>query len=101
MPLPPVGGRANNKAKVSDFPGYAIRLMSGDTTLAELSSNTPPGPPNSVNTVSLSWDSSRLPEDINAGDPLTIEISPNPSNSPGFLDLDSVRVSSIGQSGKK
>jgi hypothetical protein len=95
-----IGVRVEN-AEAASFPGYTIRLTSDDTTLAQLSSNTPPGPPNSVNAISLSWDSSRLPEGVNPGDPLTIEISPNESNSPGFLDLASIRVSTIGQSEKK
>lgn len=94
-----IGVRAEN-ADTSSFPGYTIRLMSGDATLAELSSSTPPGPASAVHAVGFSWNSSMLPEGIQAGDPLTISISPNLTGSPGFLDLDNIRVSVIEQFGK-
>ena len=81
------------------FFGYTIRLTSGDTILAELSDNTPPGPPNSVTNVAFSWDSSTLPEGVEPGAPLAIEIAPKQSASlePGYLDLDNVRVTVVGE----
>lgn len=80
------------------FLGYTIRLSSGDTILAELSEDTPPGPSNSVSTVGLRWDSSILPEGISPGDPLAIEIAPQriENVNAGYLDLDHVRVTVTG-----
>ena len=89
-----IGVRTND----ATFPGYTIRLSTGDTTLAKLTSNTPPGPANSVNTVGFSWDSSILPDGIHPGDPLVIEIIP--ASDSGYLDLNALRISAIGQSGK-
>ena len=81
------------------FDGYTIRLMSGTTTLARISSNSPPGPFNSVTPVSFAWDSSVMPSGVKSGDPLTLEIAPNgASGSPyGYLDFDDVRVSVLGR----
>lgn len=73
--------------------------ISGDAILAELSDDTPPGPPNSVTKVGFSWDSSTRPESVEPGAPLVIEISPNQvsSKDPGYLDLDNVRVTVIAE----
>lgn len=80
------------------FLGYTIRLSSGDTILAELSEDAPPGPCNSVSTVGLRWDSSTLPKGISPGDPLAIEIAPQRTENvdAGYLDLDHVRVTVTG-----
>ncbi|PQJ29422.1 hypothetical protein BSZ32_13610 [Rubritalea profundi] len=97
-----IGVRAKNAKNPSTFPGYTIRLVSGDTTLAQLTSNTPPGPANSVNTVGFSWDATSLPDGIQPGDPLTIEIIPGKANglTPGYLDLNALRISVLGQDGR-
>ena len=89
-----IGVRTND----ATFPGYNIRLSSGDTTLAKLTSNTRPGPANSVNTVGFSWDSSTLPDGVQPGDPLAIEIIP--ASDSGHLDLNALWISAIDQSGK-
>ena len=67
--------------------------------LAELTDDTPPGPPNNVTTVGFSWDSSTLLEGISPGDPLAIEIAPNQASGekPGYLDIDNVRVTVVGR----
>ena len=83
------------------FDGYTITLLSGDTILARLSSDTPPGPYNSVTTVSFSWDSSQLPDGVSAGDPIAIEIGSNDA-APGrhsYLDFDNLRVSALANPG--
>ena len=95
-----IGVRAKNAKNPANFLGYTIRLNSGDTTLAQLTSNTPPGPANSVNTVGFSWDATTLPDGIHPGEPLSIEIIPNRANGPGYLDLNSLRISVPGQSGR-
>jgi hypothetical protein len=89
-------GKAKENAS---FSGYTIRLVSGDTILAELTDDTPPGPPNSVTTVGFSWDSSTLPEGLAPGAPLAIEIAPNDASGldPGYLDVDNVRVTVVGE----
>ncbi|MBT8038471.1 MAG: FecR domain-containing protein [Verrucomicrobiae bacterium] len=93
-----IGVRAKTAKNPSTFPGYTIRLKSGDITLAQLTSNTPPGPANSVNTVGFSWDATTLPKDVNPGDPLSIEIIPHQTS--GYLDLNALRISTLGQSGR-
>ncbi len=97
-----IGVRAKNAQNPSTFPGYTIRLSSGDTVLAQLTSNTPPGPANSVNTLGFSWDATTLPDDVQPGDPLTIEIIPGKANglTPGYLDLNALRISVLGQAGR-
>ncbi len=94
-----IGVRGESAEQTAVFDGYTIRLSSGDTVLAELADNTPPGPPNSVNTVGFSWDSSTLPEGLAPGAPLALEIAPNQASgeTPGYLDLDNVRVSVVGE----
>ena len=94
-----IGVRDGDTEQPGSFDGYTIRLSSGGTTLAELTSNTPPGPPNSVSPVGFSWDSSTLPTGVKPGDPLTIEIAPNQASGPkpGYLDIDNVRVSVVGE----
>lgn len=89
-----VGVRTESAGQTAVFDGYTIRLSSGATVLAELSDDTAPGPPNSVNSVGLSWSSSVLPEGVAHGDPLALEIMPNQASGPepGYLDLDHVRV---------
>lgn len=74
------------------FAGYHIRLVSGETVLAELASTTPPGPANEISHVGFSWDSSRLPDGIAPGAPLTLVIAPHANATSGYLDLDEVRV---------
>jgi len=93
-----IGVRAKNAKNPTTFPGYTIRLVSGDTVLAQLTSDTPPGPANSVNTVGFSWDATTLPKEVNPGDPLSIEIIPNQTS--GYLDLNALRISALGQAGK-
>jgi hypothetical protein len=92
-----IGVRSGEAVGRKIFDGYTIRLVSGDTVLAELSHDTPPGPPNSVTTVGFSWASSTLPEGVSPGDPLAIEIAPNQASGeePGYLDIDNVRVSVV------
>jgi hypothetical protein len=86
-----IGVRAEHPRHGEVFDGYTIRLMSGGVTLAMLSSNTPPGPYNSVTSVGFSWDSSKLPQGLRPGAPLAIKISPNHASG-GYLDFDNVRV---------
>ncbi|MCH7225434.1 FecR domain-containing protein [Haloferula sp. A504] len=94
-----IGVRDDEAEAKASFLGYTIRLLSGDTILAELSDDTPPGPPNSVTSVGFSWDSSTLPEGLAPGAPLAIEIAPNQASGlePGYLDLDHVRVTVVGE----
>ena len=93
-----IGVRNESADQAATFDGYTIRLRSGDTVLAELADDTPPGPPNSVTNVGFSWNSATLPEGIQTGDPLTIEIMPNQASgaAPGYLDVDNVRISVVG-----
>ena len=51
--------------------------------------------------VSFSWDSSQLPDGVNAGDPFAIEIgSNNAARGPvSYLDFDNVRVSALANPG--
>lgn len=94
-----IGVRDTEARQSATFLGYTIRLVSGDTILAELSEDTPPGQPNSVTSVGFSWDSSTLPEGLAPGTPLAIEIAPNDASGldPGYLDLDNVRVTVVGE----
>ena len=89
-----IGVRSDSATTTASFDGYSVRLTSGDTILATLSNDTPPGPANSVSTVSFSWDST----DTLSNAPLTLEISPNNASgpTPGYLDIDTVRVSVLG-----
>ena len=98
-----IGVRADDAEIKSTFLGYTIRLRSGDTVLAQLASDTPPGPANSVNTVGFSWDATTLPKDVKSGDPINIEIIPNRANgsSPGYLDLNALRISVLGETGRQ
>jgi ferric-dicitrate binding protein FerR (iron transport regulator) len=93
-----IGVRADDAKEKSSFPGYTIRLSSGDTVLAQLTSSTPPGPANSINTVGFSWDATTLPAGIHPGDPLSIEIAPNQTS--GHLDLNALRISVLGKTGR-
>ena len=95
-----IGVRADDTQIKSTFLGYTIRLSSGNTTLAQLTSDTPPGPANSVNTVGFSWDATTLPKDLNPGDPLSIEIIPNRANAPGYLDLNTLRITVLDHAGR-
>tara|TARA_B110000879_G_scaffold172437_1_gene223950 strand:+ start:579 stop:3089 length:2511 start_codon:yes stop_codon:yes gene_type:complete len=97
-----IGVRAKNAKNPSTFLGYTIRMKSGDTVLAQLTSNTPPGPPSSVNTVSFSWDATTLPDGVQPGDSLSIEIIPNRAKdlTPGYLDLNALRISVLDRTGK-
>jgi hypothetical protein len=100
-----IGVRAEDAESRATFMGYTIRLTSGGTVLAELSSDTLPGPPNSVTSVGFSWNSSTLPAGVEHGQPLAIEIAPRlpahpglgPGPSPGYLDVDNVRVTVVGE----
>lgn len=93
-----IGVRSDSATTPASFDGYTIRLTSGETILASLSNDTPPGPANSVSTVSFSWDSS----DTLSNAPLTLEISSNNASgpTPGYLDIDAVRVSVLSQTSK-
>jgi hypothetical protein len=96
-----IGVRADDATVKSTYLGYAIRLKSGDTLLAQITSNTPPGPANSITTVGFSWDATTLPAGIQPGDPLSIEITPNPSTtSGGYLDLNALRISALEKTGR-
>jgi hypothetical protein len=95
-----IGVRADDAKRKSIFLGYTIRLSSGDTVLAQLTSDTPPGPANRVSTVGFSWDASTLPDGVQPGDPLSIEITPNRANGLGYLDLNTLRITVLGQSGR-
>jgi len=94
-----IGVRDEEAKENATFLGYSIRLVSGDTILAELTDDSPPGPPNSVTSVGFSWDSSTLPVGVEPGHPLVIEIAPNQASAPdpGYLDLDNVRVTVVGE----
>ena len=76
------------------FDGCALRFLSGDQVLAEFSVTTPPGAANTVTNTGFSWNSSSLPVGVALGDPIAIEIAPSGTagQSPGYLDLDNVRV---------
>jgi ferric-dicitrate binding protein FerR (iron transport regulator) len=93
-----IGVRSESPQQGEVFDGYTIRLKSGDSTLAQLSSNAPPGPYNSISLVGFSWDSSEMPPVVKPGDPLALEIAPNQASGtkPGYLDFDNVRVSVVG-----
>ena len=93
-----IGVRADDAKEKSSFPGYTISLRSGDTVLAQLTSNTPPGPANSINTVGFSWDATTLPTGVRPGDPLSIEIAPNQTS--GHLDLNALRISVLDHAGR-
>ena len=95
-----IGVRADDAETKSTFLGYTIRLSSGDTVFAKLTSNTPPGPANSVTSVGFSWDATTLPAGVQPGDPLSIEIIPNRVNGPGYLDLNALRITVLGKSGR-
>ena len=95
-----IGVRADDAEIKSTFLGYTIRLSSGDTVLTQLTSDTPPGPANSVNTIGFSWDATSLPDGVQPGDPLSIEIIPNRVNGPGYLDLNALRITVLGKSGR-
>ena len=95
-----IGVRADDAETKSTFLGYTIRLTSGDTVLAQLTSDTPPGPANSVNTVGFSWDATTLPNGVQPGDPLSIEIIPNRANGPGYLDLNALRITVLDHAGR-
>lgn len=92
-----IGVRDDQGESVVAFLGYSIRLKSGSKVLAELTAATPPGPPNSVNAVGFSWDSTFLPEGVALGDPISIEITPNRTSDSeiGYLDVDNIRVSVV------
>jgi hypothetical protein len=94
-----IGVRDDDAKQAAAFLGYTIRLRSGLAVLAELTDDTPPGPPNSVRNVGLSWDSTELPTGITPGAPLVVEIAPNQASGlePGYLDIDHVRVSVVGK----
>ncbi|MGB1129724.1 MAG: FecR domain-containing protein [Haloferula sp.] len=87
-----LGVRHQSAQPPAAFDGYTIRLTSGGTILAELSENQPPGPPNSVNPVGMTWNSANLPDGVAPGAPLDIEILPNHASGAGYLDVDHVRV---------
>lgn len=80
-----------------DFLGYSVRLKAGETVLAELSGEQPPGPPDSVGTVAFSWDSSELPEGVAQGDRLSLEIAPASRFASGYLDIDNIQVTSAAE----
>jgi hypothetical protein len=94
-----IGVRDDEAKDLTTFLGYTIRLVSGDTVLAELSNDTPPGPPNSVTTIGFSWHSATLPAGVSPGAPLAIEIAPKQvsGKDSGYLDLDNVRVTVIAE----
>ena len=94
-----IGVRDSGAQENAAFLGYTIRLSSRGTVLAELTSDTPPGPPNSVTTIGFSWHSATLPAGVPPGAPLAIEIAPNQvsGKDPGYLDLDNVRVTVIAE----
>jgi ferric-dicitrate binding protein FerR (iron transport regulator) len=94
-----IGVRDADAKENAAFLGYTIRLKSRGTVLAELSDGTPPGPPNSVTNVGFSWHSATMPEGVSPGDPLAIEIAPRQHStpSPGYLDIDNVRVTVIAE----
>ena len=94
-----IGVRDAGAQENAAFLGYTIRLKSRGTVLAELSDGTPPGPPNSVTNVGFSWNSATLPAGVSPGDPLAIEIAPRQlsATSPGYLDIDNVRVTVIAE----
>jgi len=97
-----VGVRANDSENPSTFLGFTVRMSSGGSVLAQLATNAPPGSANSVSTVGFSWDASSLPDGIQPGDPLALEIIPNPPSDyqPGYLDLNAIRISTVRQTAK-
>lgn len=75
------------------FAGYSIQLLSGSAVLQEISSLSPPGPANSVESVGFSWNSRDLPEGCSPQTLLTLRISTaSASDSTGHLDIDHVQV---------
>ncbi|MBT8036429.1 MAG: Ig-like domain-containing protein [Verrucomicrobiae bacterium] len=87
-----VGVRARDARAASTFLGYRIRLSSGGHTLAQLTGNTPPSAANQVNSVGFSWDATILPDGVQPGDPLSIEIIPDHVDYHGDLDLNGLHV---------
>jgi hypothetical protein len=94
-----VGVRVNDAEQGGEFLGYRIRLRCGEVVLAETISESPPGPPDTFTNVGLFWDSSTMPPGVEAGEPLSIEISPANGSTTGYLDIDHVRVSVVKKPG--
>jgi hypothetical protein len=76
----------------SFFGGYTISIVSGDTVLASVQSESPPGEADSVDYVHLSWDSTDLPSKVKAGDALAIRIQKNRGGLRSYLDFDHIRL---------
>jgi ferric-dicitrate binding protein FerR (iron transport regulator) len=94
-----IGIGTRDTADTTPFAGYRIRLLNGSLVLAEISSRTPPGPPNSFSPVGLSWDSTNLPDGFDPDAPVLLEISTlAPAHGEdGYLDIDHVLVTSVGK----
>ncbi len=56
----------------TNYAGYTISLMSGDTVLQAIRSREPPCEENAFRTVTMSWNSENRPEGVQEGDPLSI-----------------------------
>ena len=96
-----VGIGCRNTSDTSPFPGYRIRLLRDSAVLAEVSGKNPPGPPNSVTPVGFSWDSDANTGESNDYAPLILDISTLEAigGQSGDLDIDHVKVTSLGDGG--
>ncbi|MFU8892724.1 MAG: FecR domain-containing protein [Luteolibacter sp.] len=82
-------------SSTEEMSGHRIRLLSGNTILAEHTGHTRPDPSHRPETITLAWDATHLPDGIIPGDPLTLEISPHPEATTGHLDIATVRVTAV------
>lgn len=71
------------------FGGYTVSLLSGTTVLNSITSDVPPGEPDSVDYAHLHWNSSKLPQHVRVGDPIILRIAINHGD---YLDIDNVRL---------
>lgn len=97
-----VGIGCRDSANPTSFAGYRIRLLRDSIVLAEVTDRKPPGPPNSVTPVGFSWSSNHHTAESTANSPLVLEISTlEPlDGKTGYLDIDHVKVTSLGDVGQ-
>ena len=76
------------------YGGFNISLMSGNTVLQSVKGMSPPCDLSDFATMTITWDSSKLPSNIQEGDILSVRISNNNTVRKGnaYVDFDNVRV---------